>query len=179
MFKKQDQKPRYRVNFQIRFSPVMVIKDGENLGTMPVETARNMALAANLDLVEVAPSARPPVCRIMDFGKFKYELSLKEKGKQQKDCVLKEIRMTPNTAEHDLGVKIKHAQKFLEGGHKVQVKIMYKKREIPHKQLGYEVLDKFTKGLTEFGERKSQPSFSINSKGATLTSTLEPLKDKK
>ena len=179
MFKKQDQKPRYRVNFQIKFSPVMVVKDGENLGTMSADAARNLAKSFEMDLVEVAPNARPPVCRIMDFGKFKYELSIKEKSKQQKDFVLKEIRMTPGIAENDLGVKIKAAQRFLEGGHKVQVKVMYKKREIPHKQLGYEVLEKFTKGLVELGERKTPPSFSINNKGAILSSTIEPLKEKK
>ena len=178
MFKKQDQKQRYRVNFQIKFSPVMVVKDGQNLGVMPVESARNLAKSSDLDLVEVAPNARPPVCRIMDFGKFKYELSLKEKNKQHKEQVLKEIRMTPVIAEHDLGVKIKAAQRFLEDGHKVQVKIMYKRREVPHKELGYNILDKFLSELSSLGERKSQPSFSVNSKGAILVSTLEP-KDKK
>ena len=156
----------------------MVVKDGQNLGTMTVDAARNLAKSEGLDLVEVAANARPPVCRIMDFGKFKYELSIKEKSKQHKESVLKEIRMTPGIADNDIGVKMKAAQRFLEEGHKVQVKVMYKKREIPHKQLGYDVLEKFSKGLIEVGERKSPPSFSINNKGAILSATLTP-KDKK
>ena len=179
MFKKQDQKQRFRVNYQIKFSPVMVVKDGENLGSMAVEAARSLAVQVGLDLVEVAPNARPPVCRIMDFGKFKYEMSIKEKQKQQKDHVLKEMRMTPSTAENDLMTKINAVRRFLENGHKVQLKVLYKRREIPHKQLGYQILDKFVKELAGVGESKSVPSFSVNSKGATLTSTIEPVKELK
>ena len=177
MFKHdQKQKQRFRVNYQIKFSPVMVVQDGKNLGTMPIETARYLATKAGLDLVEVAPSAKPPVCRIMDFGKFKYEISIKEKTKQQKDHVLKELRMSPVIAEHDLGVKINAAKRFLEGGNKVQVKVMYKRREIAHKELGYTILNKFVSELSGLGEQKSSPSFSVNPKGAILCSTLEPIK---
>jgi translation initiation factor IF-3 len=179
MFKNQDQKLRYRINYQIKFSPVMVVKEGQNLGVMSVDAARNLAKNEDLDLVEIAPNARPPVCRIMDFGKFKYELSIREKNKQHKDHVLKELRMTPVIAEHDLDVKIKSAKRFLEDGHKVQVKVMYKKREVPHKQLGYNILDKFVNELNGLFECKAPATFSVNTKGATLCSMLEPKKDLK
>ena len=127
MFKKPE-KQRFRVNYQIKLSPVMVIQDGQNLGNMSADAARSLATQAGLDLVEVSPNARPPVCRIMDFGKFKYEMSLKEKQKQQKDHVLKEVRMTPSTAENDLLTKINAAKRFLEGGHKVLAHICGKMR---------------------------------------------------
>jgi translation initiation factor IF-3 len=176
MFNKKQQDQRYRTNYQIRFSPVMVIQDGKNLGTMSIDAARNVAMRAGLDLVEVAPNARPPVCRIMDFGKFKYEISLKEKTKQQKEHILKELRLSPVIAEHDLMVKLNAAKRFLLDGHKVLIKVMYKKREIPHKELGYTILSKLVAELNGIGEQKSPPSFSINAKGAILCSNLEPVK---
>jgi len=178
MAKKTDQKTekRYRINDRIRFSPVMVVdQDGQNLGALPVEKAKQLAKTAKLDLVEVAPNARPPVCRIMDFGKFRYEQSIKEKKQRGKGKTNqpKEVRLSPRIADHDIETKSKAIKKFIEAGFKVQVKLEYKKRENAHKNLGFAVMDKVLAYLEEVATPKDPPKLQ----GRFLMCMLEPKKD--
>lgn len=118
---------------------------------MPLRDALRLAEERNLDLVNVAPNAKPPVCRIMDYGKFKYEQSKKEKEsrKNQKVVLLKEVRMTPNIDEHDLNVKLKNVIKFLKEGSKVKVSVRFRGREITHQNLGQELLLRLAKSAEE------------------------------
>ncbi|EJY54594.1 translation initiation factor 3 (bIF-3) [Alicyclobacillus sacchari] len=131
----------------------MRVVDAENqqLGIMPLRDALRLAEERNLDLVNVAPNAKPPVCRIMDYGKFKYEQSKKEKEsrKNQKVVLLKEVRMTPNIDEHDLNVKLKNVIKFLKEGSKVKVSVRFRGREITHQNLGQELLLRLAKSAEE------------------------------
>lgn len=120
----------HRVNHEIRISPVRVIgPDGEQVGVMPVEEARAEAERLDLDLVEVAPNVRPPVCRIMDYGKFRYEQSKKKSASSAAKVEIKEIRFRPNTDDNDLNTKLKSAEKFLKQGHKVKFVIRMRGRE--------------------------------------------------
>jgi len=138
-FNKKDQ---YRVNMLIRLPRVILIdQHGNNLGDIPTDEARRLAREADLDLVEVSPNRRPPVCRIMDFGKFKYEQ--KKKKKKSHVMALKGIRIRPRTDTHDLQVKVARARKFLEQGHKVQVSLFMKGRENAHKEVGMDAVEKF------------------------------------
>jgi translation initiation factor IF-3 len=148
-----NQKSRFRVNEQIRISPVLAIgADGEKIGVISADEARRYAREAGLDLVEISPTARPPVCRVMDFGKFKYELSLKEKAaKQQKASQIKELRLSPRIADNDIEIKCNAARKFLEEGHKVQLKLKYTRRELAHKDLGYKIIQKVVENLADVG----------------------------
>jgi translation initiation factor IF-3 len=114
----------------------------EQLGIMSLRDALRLAAEQNLDLVEVAPTAKPPVCRIMDFGKFRYEQQKRDKEvkKKQKVITLKEVKLRPNIEDHDFNVKLKNAQRFLEDGDKVKVTIMFRGRELSHPELGKQVL---------------------------------------
>lgn len=127
--------------------------DGEQLGVVDTRKALEIAETKNLDLVKVAPTAKPPVCRIMDYGKFKYEQSKKEKEarKNQKIIHVKEIRLSPNIESHDLNVKVKTATKFLESGDKVKVSVRFRGREMGHTQIGREVLKEFANLTAEVG----------------------------
>lgn len=129
----------------------MIDEDGTQLGIMPLREARRIAEDKNLDLVNVAPTAKPPVCRVMDYGKFKYEQSKKEKEarKNQKIVELKEVRMTPNIEEHDLQVKLKNVQKFLSEGNKVKVSVRFRGREITHSTIGQQLLMKLAQASSE------------------------------
>jgi translation initiation factor IF-3 len=122
----------------------VIDENGGQLGIMNIRDARRMAEEQNLDLVNVAPTAKPPVCRIMDYGKFKYEQSKKEKEarKNQKVITLKEVRMTPNIDDHDFQVKLKNVAKFLNEGDKVKVSVRFRGREITHSSLGQQLLMK-------------------------------------
>jgi len=166
----------YRVNDKIRFSPVMVIdQDGKNLGSLPIDKAKQKARAIKLDLVEVAPDARPPVCRIMDFGKFRYEQGIKQKkqkGKKVKTPEQKEIRLSPRIADNDILTKAKAAERFLKAGHKVQLKLEYKRRENAHKDLGFEVMKKMLKHLEDVIDPEKPPKLE----GRFLTCLVEPKK---
>src|SRR5690606_4904174 len=122
-----------RVNRQIRISPVRVIAaDGEQLGIMPVEEALTAAEGQGLDLVEVAPTARPPVVRIMDYGKFKYEEARKSRlaRKKQHQIQIKEVKMRPGIEPHDMDFKVRHARRFIEEGNKVKVTMMFRGRQM-------------------------------------------------
>lgn len=129
----------------------MVSSEGEQLGILPVREALRIAAERQLDLVEVAPTAKPPVCRIMDFGKFKYEQQKREKEvkKKQKVISVKEVKLRPNIEEHDFQVKLKNAQRFLADGDKVKVTIMFRGRELSHPELGREILTKMAGELKE------------------------------
>lgn len=132
-----------RINEEIRAKEIRVVNvDGEQLGIMAVRDALKIALEKELDLVEVAPSAKPPVCRIMDYGKYRYEQSKREREarKKQKIIEIKEIRMTPKIEDHDFQVKVRAAQKFLKDGDKVKAMIRFRGREIVHADLGKTLL---------------------------------------
>lgn len=131
--------------------------NGEQLGVLPIEEAREKALEYNLDLVEVAPNATPPVCRIMDFGKYQYEKSKKEKEskKKQHTITVKEIRLRPKTDVHDLEVKLRQARKFLEQGNKVKFTVIFRGRELAYLDMGRDILQRVVENLEEIGEVES------------------------
>ncbi|MCL6589132.1 MAG: translation initiation factor IF-3 [Firmicutes bacterium] len=132
-----------RINEEIRAKEIRVVSsEGEQLGIMTVKDALKIALEKELDLVEVAPTAKPPVCRIMDYGKYRYEQSKREREarKKQRIIEIKEIRMTPKIETHDFQVKVKAAQKFLKDGDKVKAMIRFRGREIVHAELGKSLL---------------------------------------
>jgi translation initiation factor IF-3 len=139
-----------RINEEIRAREVRLVGEGgEQLGIVPLRDALRIAQERNLDLVEVAPTARPPVCRIMDFGKYKYEQSKREREarKKQHQVVIKEVKMRPRIDDHDFEVKLRSAERFLREGDKVKATIMFRGREIVHTDLGRQVLDRLAEGL--------------------------------
>ncbi len=141
-----------RVNERIRVREVRLIDDeGTQLGIVPTPEAKNMAKERGLDLVEVAPQASPPVCKLLDYGKYKFEQEKKtrESKKKQKQLQLKEIRMQPKIESHDLKFKTKHIRQFLDEGNKVKVTVRFRGREMAHTELGRDVLDRI---LAELGE---------------------------
>jgi translation initiation factor IF-3 len=125
--------------------------ESEQLGIIPLHEAMQIAESQHLDLVEVSPTAVPPVCRIMDFGKFKYQQSkkLQEAKKKQVQVQLKEVKLRPKTDEHDLQFKIKHVRRFLEEGNKAKITVVFRGREITHMELGQAALDKFVEELQD------------------------------
>lgn len=149
-----------RVNDQIRISPVRLIdNDGNQLGVVELGEAIQRAEADGLDLVEVAPNAKPPVCRIMDFGKYRYELAKKEKDQKKKQHVIqkKEIRLRPKTEEHDLLHKIRHARKFLEDGNRLKITVMFRGRELVYKEFGYKLLERVQEELDDLAKVDKGP----------------------
>lgn len=125
--------------------------DGEQIGIVPTHEALKQAEAAGLDLVEVAPNADPPVCRVMDYGKFKYEQSKKEKSGRKKQTVIhvKEVRFRPKIEDHDFDFKLKHARNFLENGDKVKITITFRGREMVHQEFGHAVLNRLIEQLSD------------------------------
>lgn len=125
--------------------------EGQTLGIMQVRDALQMAMDQHLDLVEIAPKAKPPVCRIMDFGKYRYEQQKREKEarKKQKVISVKEVKLRPNIEQHDFDVKLKNAVRFLEEGNKVKVTIMFRGRELSHPELGREILGRVAEQLKD------------------------------
>ena len=157
----------------IRVQEVSVIgDDGESLGTIPTEEAISMAEDRSLDLVEVAPNANPPVCRIMDYGKHKYKASKKahEAKKNQKIVHVKEVKFRPNTDQHDFDFKLKHVQRFIENGDKAKVVIFFKGREIIHREFGQRVLER----VAEKTEDIAIIEQSAKQEGRTLVMILAP-----
>jgi len=141
-----------RVNRRIRVPEIRVIgEEGEQLGIMPTMQALRRAELANLDLVEVQPRAKPPVCKIMDYGKYKYEQSRKmaESKKKQQQIELKEVKFRPKTGDHDFDVKVKNLKRFLEKGNKGKVTVMFRGREIVHPDVGREMLNRVIQALGE------------------------------
>jgi translation initiation factor IF-3 len=133
--------------------------DGEQIGVVSAQEALQRAREADLDLVEVAPQANPPVCRIMDYGKFKYERDIRQKEarKKQSRTELKEIKFRPKIDAHDYGTKKGHVERFLRGGHKVKVTIMFRGREMTHTELGRKILDRLVGDLGEMVTVESMP----------------------
>jgi len=169
---------RVRINEQIRISPVRLIDDeGEQVGIVSVEEARERAAAKGLDLVEVAPEARPPVCRLMDYGKFKYEAARKarEARKKQHNVQIKEVKFRPGIEDHDYDFKTRHARRFLEEGNKVKLTMMFRGRQMSHPELGLEVLQRVTEDLQDLGKVEMHPM----REGRTMTMVLAPIAARK
>lgn len=144
------------------------------MGPVPLQKAMEIAEASGLDLVEIAPNNRPPVCRILDFGKFKYEQAIKDKEhkkKQSKISHLKEIHLSPSIQRHDIETKSKAARKFLESGHKVVVKLDFRRRELAHRDLGDKVISEFISSLSDISEASGRPKHE----GRSITCTISPL----
>lgn len=140
------------INGQIRDKEVRVIaENGDQLGVMPVKEAMKLAQEAELDLVKIAPKAQPPVCKIIDYGKYRYELARKEKEarKKQKTVELKEVRLSPNIDTNDLNTKMNAARKFISKGNKVKVTLRFRGREMAHMNASKHILDDFAEALTE------------------------------
>ncbi len=166
----------WRVNEEIRVREVRLIsEDGEQLGIVATREALAMAEERELDLVEVAPSAKPPVCRLMDYGKFKFEQSKREKEsrKKQKVISVKEVKMRPNIEEHDFQVKAKNARKFLSAGDKVKVTIMFRGRQITHPELGKKLSVKLAEQLADISSVEKSPVIE----GRNMVSILVPRQD--
>ncbi len=148
------------INDQIRLNNVQVISEtGEKLGVMSSRAALDLASQRDLDLVLVAPNGNPPVCKIMNYGKYKFEQAKREKEakKKQKALEVKEIRVTPNTEEHDFNFKVKNARKFLESGSKVKVTVRFRGRELNYVKLGEDILNKFIEDLSDIATPEKKP----------------------
>lgn len=160
-----------RVNEQIRVREVRLIDDeGNQQGIVPTLEALNMAKDKDLDLVEVSPNANPPVCKILDYGKYRFEQEkkLRDAKKNQKVLKLKEIRMQPKIGSGDLDTKAKHVQEFLNQGDKVKVTIRFRGRELAHTELGYDVLQEVLKRLTSAYVIEKQPAMDGKFMSMTL-----------
>ena len=157
-FRRAAKKDVPRINERIREPTIRVIgADGEQLGVMTPEDAMTQAEELGLDLVEVAPGSKPPVCRIMDYGRYKYEQKKKAGKGKGHAASLKEIKMRPRTDDHDLGFKLKNARRFLMEGDKVKVTVMYRGREMVHRQLGRKQLDRVTAMLGSIATVENPP----------------------
>ncbi len=151
----------------------VIDEHGEQLGIMPTHEALQRAMDAGLDLVEVSPTARPPVCRIMDFGKYKYEQAKKKKAskKAQTASQIKEVKFRPKTEEHDFAFKVKHAEEFLLKHHKVKVTVMFRGREMSYRDRGERILQRVATELSHVGQIERPPL----SEGRTMVMYLAPL----
>lgn len=149
-----------RINHRIKVTPIRLIdQDGEQVGIIPTPEAFDRAREVGLDLVEVSPNAKPPVCRIMDYGKFKYEQSKKDKiaKKKQHTAQLKEMRYRPKIDEHDYAFKTKHVREFLESGSKVKAFVFFRGREMAHQELGRRVLDRLSADMEDVANIDVKP----------------------
>ena len=150
---------------------VIVAASGQQLGVLKIQDALRLAQQAGLDLVEVAPTANPPVCRIVDFGKFKYEISKHDKDKKNASSKLKEIKFRVNISEHDYETKLRHAEEFLDKSNKVRVQLQFRGRENAHKELGMVLMNKIAADLTTMANVEQPPKLM----GRAVTMTLAPL----
>ena len=163
-----------RSNHKITSPEVQVItSDGENLGIITINEAVSRAKQEGLDLIEIAPNAKPPVCKIMDMGKYKYDQQKKanKAKKKQKKIELKEIKLRPVTEVHDYTFKIKNAQKFISKGDKVKFTIKFKGRELQHTNLGNELMEKIKNDMQSIGKVELQPKFE----GKQMIMVIQPL----
>lgn len=164
-FRPREQKVYTRVNFNIKAPTVRVTDDeGNQLGVLTIEAARKLAYERELDLVEVVPNANPPVCRITDYDKFRYELKQKEKDakKKQKTILPKEVRIRPSTQIHDIEVKANAIRKFLSEGKKVSINLEYKKRELSHKDEGFKTINMVIEMLKDCAIIEQMPKLESN-----------------
>jgi translation initiation factor IF-3 len=153
-----EQRDSTRINSQIRISPIRVVsEEGEQLGIIPTEEALARAREAGLDLVEVAPNERPPVCRIMDYGKFKYDKNKKKNSSHTPHNKTKEIRLRPKTGDEDIRTKVRQAEKFLEHRDKVQVSVLFRGREMAHIEEGRKVMESVIATLSQVGKVETPP----------------------
>ncbi len=176
-FRKPPPAPRIRMNEQIRISPVRLItEEGEQVGIVPTNEALARARDVGVDLVEISPNERPPVCKIMDYGKFKYNQKKKQRqqSKNSHETQLKEIRLRPKTDTHDRDTKLKKAQHFLESGDKVQFTMMFRGRENAHREIGLEILRGIFNGFEEIAKMEQPPKVL----GRRMTMVLAPVKSK-
>lgn len=174
----QQNDNRQRINEQITAKEIRVVDDaGGQLGIMTRDAALKIAEQSEKDLVEIAPQANPPVCKIIDFGKFQYEIQKREKTqkKQQQNQQMKEIRFKWRTDTHDFNFKVRHARTFLEEGSKVKASVMFRGREITHQDIGRELLERFIEAISDLAKVDQQ----IQSEGRTLSIVVVPDKTKK
>ena len=167
----------YLINHQIHASEVRLIdSDGTQLGIVSFPDALNKAKDRDMDLILVAPSVKPPVCKIGDYGRFRYELEKKEKEarKAHKTGTVKEIKLSPKIDDHDLNVRINRTLEFLKKGHRVKITMRFRGREITHKNIGEMVIDKLLAGVQEFGAPEGQRKFM----GKSLIFMIMPTKGK-
>ncbi|MEW5994713.1 MAG: translation initiation factor IF-3 [Candidatus Zixiibacteriota bacterium] len=168
-----------RINHQIRISPVRLIgPDGEQIGILPVNEAQQRARDLGLDLVEVAPNSRPPVCRILDYGKYKYELSKKDKAakKKQHTFQLKEMRYRPKIDQHDFDFKTRHVREFLESGCKVKAFVMFRGREMAYTERGEKILLRVAEELADISTVEVEPKLDGRSMSMVLAPSQEIVK---
>ena len=166
-----------QINDEIRAAEVRVIDEtGEMRGVMSLDDALALAEQADLDLVNVSPNAEPPVCKILDYGKYRYEQQKKEKAakKNQHVTEIKEIRLSPSIEDHDVDVKAKTAIKFLQDGDKLKVSLRFRGRERDYTQLGYEVMQKFAELVSDYGVIEKEPKME----GRRMNMFMGPKKDK-
>ena len=160
------------INGQIRDKEVRLIgEDGEQKGIMPIKEAMRLAQEAELDLVKIAPKAQPPVCKIIDYGKYRYELARKEKEakKKQKTVEVKEVRRSPNIDTNDLNTKVNNAKKFISKGNKVKITLRFRGREMAHVQQSKHILDDFAELLKDIAVVEKQPKLEGRSMSMVLT----------
>ena len=173
-FQRRTKSKGPRSNNRITSPDVQVIgSDGQNLGILNLNDAINRAKDVGLDLIEIAPNTKPPVCKIMDMGKFKYDAQKKanKAKKKQKKIELKEIKLRPVTEIHDYNFKIKNAQKFLTKGDKVKFTIRFKGREFQHSSLGNDLMDKIKQDIEQIGRVELEPKFE----GKQMIMVIQPL----
>ncbi len=163
-----------KVNERIRAIDVQVIgSDGKNLGTLPLKKAIEIAKEDGLDLIEISPNANPPVCKVMDMGKYKYDLQKKANmaKKKQKVVSVKEIKLRPGTEIHDYNFKLKNAKKFLSKGNKVKFTVKFKGREMQHIQLGKDLMNRIIEDTKELGKIETHPKFE----GRQMIMIIQPI----
>lgn len=167
----------HQINEEIRDKEVRLISnDGEQLGIVAIQKAQEIAVEKGMDLVKIAPQAKPPVCKIMDYGKFRFEQAKREKEarKNQRVVEIKEIRLTPNIDIGDLNTKLKNACRFLKDGDKVKVSVRFRGREVTHSSLGQDLLHRFAELCSECSTVEKQPKLE----GRQMLMFLAPAKDK-
>jgi len=173
-FQKRTKSRGPKANDRIRSLEVQVISsDGQNLGTLSTKEAIDIAKQEGLDLIEISPNAKPPVCKIIDIGKYKYDLQKKanKAKKKQRIISLKEIKLRPVTETHDYNFKIKNAQKFLTKGDKVKFTVQFRGREMQHTNLGYELMKRIINDITGVGKVEISPKFE----GRQIIMIIQPL----
>ncbi|MBE1288156.1 MAG: translation initiation factor IF-3 [Alteromonadaceae bacterium] len=173
---KQGQSDKARINDEISAKEVRLVgKDGEQVGIVTLSEAQTMADENRLDLVEISPNAQPPVCKIMDYGKFLFEKSkaLKEQKKKQKQIQVKEVKFRPGTDEGDYQVKLRNLRRFLEGGDKAKVTIRFRGREMAHQEIGLDQLNRVKEDLADISTCEAFPN---RVEGRQMIMVLAPLK---
>ena len=170
----RNREPEVRINQRIRAREVRLVDvGGEQLGVLPIREALMISEERGVDIVEVAPSANPPVCRLMDYGKYKYELKKQAAAKKQKSQVVKEIKFRPNIGDHDLDVKINRIREFLEEDNKTKIRIFFRGREIVHPELGRALATKILERVADLGGVDIPPKME----GKNLTMVILPKKN--